>query len=55
MLVVLSVLSMAIGNLARRIAHEHKRCSRTRHLAHGFIASGLSGIVGGNALSADEA
>src|SRR5206468_1913999 len=57
MLVVLSVLSMAIGNLAAIAQSNIKRMLAYSTISHmGFMLLGLlSGIVGGNALSAAEA
>ena len=57
MLVVLSVLSMAIGNLAAIAQSNIKRMLAYSTISHmGFMLLGLlSGIVGGNALSAADA
>lgn len=57
MLVILSVLSMAIGNLAAIAQTNIKRMLAYSTISHmGFMLLGLlSGIVGGNALSAAEA
>jgi NADH-quinone oxidoreductase subunit N len=57
MLVVLSVLSMAIGNLAAIAQSNIKRMLAYSTISHmGFMLLGLlSGVVGGNALSAPEA
>jgi NADH-quinone oxidoreductase subunit N len=57
MLVILSVLSMAIGNLAAIAQSNIKRMLAYSTISHmGFMLLGLlSGIVGGNALSAAEA
>src|SRR5256714_2086416 len=57
MLVVLSLLSMAIGNLAAIAQSNIKRMLAYSTISHmGFMLLGLlSGIVGGNALSAAEA
>jgi NADH-quinone oxidoreductase subunit N len=57
MLIVLSVLSMAIGNLAAIAQSNIKRMLAYSTISHmGFMLLGLlSGIVGGNALSAPEA
>src|SRR5712691_8141960 len=57
MLIVLSVLSMAIGNLAAIAQSNIKRMLAYSTISHmGFMLLGLlSGIVGGNALSAAEA
>src|SRR5437016_14242771 len=57
MLVVLAVLSMAIGNLAAIAQSNIKRMLAYSTISHmGFMLLGLlSGIVGGNALSAAEA
>jgi len=57
MLVILSVLSMAIGNLAAIAQSNIKRMLAYSTISHmGFMLLGLlSGIVGGNALSAGEA
>jgi len=57
MLIILSVLSMAIGNLAAIAQSNIKRMLAYSTISHmGFMLLGLlSGIVGGNALSAAEA
>src|SRR5258705_4736419 len=57
MLVILSVLSMAIGNLAAIAQTNIKRMLAYSTISHmGFMLLGLlSGIVSGNALSAGEA
>jgi NADH-quinone oxidoreductase subunit N len=57
MLVILSVLSMAVGNLAAIAQTNIKRMLAYSTISHmGFMLLGLlSGIVGGNALSAAEA
>jgi NADH-quinone oxidoreductase subunit N len=57
MLIVLAVLSMAIGNLAAIAQSNIKRMLAYSTISHmGFMLLGLlSGIVGGNALSAPEA
>jgi NADH-quinone oxidoreductase subunit N len=57
MLIILSVLSMAIGNLAAIAQSNIKRMLAYSTISHmGFMLLGLlSGIVGGNALSAPEA
>jgi NADH-quinone oxidoreductase subunit N len=57
MLIILSVLSMAIGNLAAIAQTNIKRMLAYSTISHmGFMLLGLlSGIVGGNALSAGEA
>jgi NADH-quinone oxidoreductase subunit N len=57
MLIILSVLSMAIGNLAAIAQTNIKRMLAYSTISHmGFMLLGLlSGIVGGNALSAPEA
>jgi len=57
MLVILSVLSMAIGNLAAIAQSNIKRMLAYSTISHmGFMLLGLlSGIVGGNTLSAGEA
>jgi len=57
MLVILSVLSMAIGNLAAIAQTNIKRMLAYSTISHmGFMLLGLlSGIVGGNMLSAPEA
>jgi NADH-quinone oxidoreductase subunit N len=57
MLIILSVLSMAIGNLAAIAQTNIKRMLAYSTISHmGFMLLGLvSGIVGGNALSAAEA
>jgi NADH-quinone oxidoreductase subunit N len=57
MLVILSVLSMAIGNLAAIAQSNIKRMLAYSTISHmGFMLLGLlSGIVGGNAFSAAEA
>jgi NADH-quinone oxidoreductase subunit N len=57
MLVILSVLSMGIGNLAAIAQTNIKRMLAYSTISHmGFMLLGLlSGIVGGNALSAAEA
>jgi NADH-quinone oxidoreductase subunit N len=57
MLVILSVLSMAIGNLAAIAQTNIKRMLAYSTISHmGFMLLGLvSGIVGGNTLSAAEA
>jgi NADH-quinone oxidoreductase subunit N len=57
MLVILSVLSMAIGNLAAIAQSNIKRMLAYSTISHmGFMLLGLlSGIVGGNTLSAPEA
>ena len=57
MLVILSVLSMGIGNLAAIAQSNIKRMLAYSTISHmGFMLLGLlSGIVGGNALSAHEA
>ncbi len=57
MLVILSVLSMAIGNLAAIAQSNIKRMLAYSTISHmGFVLLGLlSGIVGGNALSAPDA
>ncbi len=57
MLIVLSVLSMAIGNLAAIAQSNIKRMLAYSTISHmGFMLLGLlSGIVSGNALSAGEA
>ena len=57
MLIILSVLSMAIGNLAAIAQSNIKRMLAYSTISHmGFMLLGLlSGIVGGNALSAGEA
>jgi NADH-quinone oxidoreductase subunit N len=57
MLVILSVLSMAIGNLAAIAQSNIKRMLAYSTISHmGFMLLGLlSGIVNGNALSAAEA
>jgi NADH-quinone oxidoreductase subunit N len=57
MLVILSVLSMAIGNLAAIAQSNIKRMLAYSTISHmGFMLLGLlSGIVSGNALSAAEA
>jgi len=57
MLVILSVLSMAIGNLAAIAQTNIKRMLAYSTISHmGFMLLGLlSGIVGGNTLSAGEA
>jgi len=54
MLIVLSVLSMAIGNLAAIAQSNIKRMLAYSTISHmGFMLLGLlSGIVSGNALSA---
>jgi NADH-quinone oxidoreductase subunit N len=57
MLVILSVLSMAIGNLAAIAQSNIKRMLAYSTISHmGFVLLGLlSGVVGGNVLSATEA
>src|SRR5580765_490433 len=57
MLVILSVLSMAIGNLAAIAQSNIKRMLAYSTISHmGFMLLGLlSGVVGGNTLSAPEA
>jgi NADH-quinone oxidoreductase subunit N len=57
MLVILSVLSMGLGNLAAIAQSNIKRMLAYSTISHmGFMLLGLvSGIVGGNALSAHEA
>jgi len=57
MLVILSVLSMAIGNLAAIAQSNIKRMLAYSTISHmGFMLLGLlSGVVGGNMLSAPEA
>src|SRR6266568_3919343 len=57
MLIILSVLSMAIGNLAAIAQSNIKRMLAYSTISHmGFMLLGLlSGIVSGNALSAAEA
>jgi NADH-quinone oxidoreductase subunit N len=57
MLIILSVLSMAIGNLAAIAQSNIKRMLAYSTISHmGFMLLGLlSGIVSGNALSAGEA
>jgi NADH-quinone oxidoreductase subunit N len=57
MLIILSVLSMAIGNLAAIAQSNIKRMLAYSTISHmGFMLLGLlSGIVSGNALSATEA
>jgi len=57
MLIVLAVLSLAIGNLAAIAQTNIKRMLAYSTIAHmGFMLLGLlSGVVGGNLLSADEA
>jgi NADH-quinone oxidoreductase subunit N len=57
MLVILSVLSMAIGNLAAIAQSNIKRMLAYSTISHmGFMLLGLlSGVVGGNTLSAAEA
>jgi NADH-quinone oxidoreductase subunit N len=57
MLVVLSVLSMALGNVAAIAQSNLKRMLAYSTIAHmGFMLLGLlSGVVGGNWLSKDEA
>ena len=57
MLIILSVLSMAIGNLAAIAQTNIKRMLAYSTISHmGFMLLGLlSGIVGGNTLSASEA
>jgi NADH-quinone oxidoreductase subunit N len=57
MLVILSVLSMAIGNLAAIAQSNIKRMLAYSTISHmGFVLLGLlSGVVGGNTLSASEA
>jgi len=57
MLIILSVLSMAIGNLAAIAQTNIKRMLAYSTISHmGFMLLGLlSGIVGGNAFSAAEA
>jgi NADH-quinone oxidoreductase subunit N len=57
MLVILSVLSMAIGNLAAIAQTNIKRMLAYSTISHmGFMLLGLlSGVVGGNTLSAPEA
>jgi NADH-quinone oxidoreductase subunit N len=57
MLVILSVLSMAIGNLAAIAQTNIKRMLAYSTISHmGFMLLGLlSGVVGGNMLSAPEA
>jgi len=57
MLIILSVLSMAIGNLAAIAQSNIKRMLAYSTISHmGFMLLGLlSGVVGGNALSAPEA
>jgi len=57
MLIILSVLSMAIGNLAAIAQSNIKRMLAYSTISHmGFMLLGLlSGIVGGNAFSAGEA
>jgi NADH-quinone oxidoreductase subunit N len=57
MLMVLAVLSLAIGNLAAIAQTNIKRMLAYSTISHmGFVLLGLlSGVVGGNLLSADEA
>src|SRR5262245_63275022 len=57
MLVILAVLSMAIGNLAAIAQTNIKRMLAYSTISHmGFMLLGLlSGVVGGNTLSAPEA
>jgi NADH-quinone oxidoreductase subunit N len=57
MLIILSVLSMALGNLAAIAQSNIKRMLAYSTISHmGFMLLGLlSGIVGGNTLSAHEA
>lgn len=57
MLIVLAVLSLALGNLAAIAQANIKRMLAYSTIAHmGFVLLGLlSGVVGGNLLSADEA
>jgi NADH-quinone oxidoreductase subunit N len=57
MLIVLAVLSLALGNLAAVAQSNIKRMLAYSTIAHmGFVLLGLlSGVIGGNLLSADEA
>src|SRR5262245_49661346 len=57
MLIILSVLSMSIGNLAAIAQTNIKRMLAYSTISHmGFMLLGLlSGVVGGNLLSAPEA